>query len=161
MKVLALDPGFGRLGIAVLEKRGAQEVVLYSACVETDKNLPFPQRLQYICDQFLSCARRWAPDIVALERLYFSKNTKTALQVAEARGALLARAAELGIAVSEFTPNQIKLAVTGYGGAPKSQVSDMVYALVSLSDRPRRDDEMDAIAVGITALAVHSSFPQY
>lgn len=160
MRVLALDPGFGRLGIAVLEKQNPKEVVLYSGCIETHKDMPFIERLETICKEFLSCAQRWQPEVIALERLYFSKNTKTALQVAEARGALLSQAAQLNIPIHEFTPNQIKLAVTGYGNAPKSQVASMVEMLVDLPKRSRLDDEIDAIAVGITALASSRSFPQ-
>lgn len=155
MTVLAIDPGFGRLGWAVLKKDNGQDILLGSDCVTTSNQTDFPTRLQTIAIN-LKTVLQLFPNItdVAVEKLYFAKNKTTALKVAEVRGVVLELAATEGFKVSEYSPAEVKAAVAGHGGATKSQVANMVGRLIKLEDRPRLDDELDAIAIGLTHLAV-------
>lgn len=154
MRVLAFDPGYERLGAAVLEKDPkGKEVLLYSGCVRTPKTLPFAGRMQLLGDAAIKLIEQWEPDAVALEEIFFEKNAKTAMQVAEVRGALLYIAGSRGLAVYHYTPGQVKIAVTGYGASTKAAIALMVPKLIALPKRTRLDDELDAIAVGITCLA--------
>lgn len=153
MRVLAIDPGYDRLGMAVLEKRGGKEAVLFSECVTTSKESPRAERLFDISEAVRAAARRFHPDALAIETLFLHTNQKTAMAVAEARGAILASAAREGLRVFEYAPLQIKIAVTGYGRSDKRQVAEMVKKLVRLEGKKRLDDEYDAIAVGLTCLA--------
>lgn len=153
MRVLAIDPGFGRCGVAVVEKEAGKEKLLYSDCIETSTTLPFPERLAAVVKECARLMKLHTPDTVALERLYMSKNQKTAMQVAEVRGALIGKAAELGLALKEYTPGEVKSAAAGWGGADKKQVIKMLHALLKIEKTIRHDDEYDAIAIGITHLA--------
>jgi crossover junction endodeoxyribonuclease RuvC len=112
-------------------------------------------RLAHIAKAVTTAIEEYAPDVLAIETLFFSTNKKTALGVAEARGAILATAGLAGTPVKEYSPQQVKLAVTGYGAADKHAVEHMIPKLISLPQKKRRlDDEFDAIALGIAALAV-------
>lgn len=158
MKILAIDPGYGRCGVAVLERKdGEKETLLYSDCVETSKDADFTLRLEFVADECMRLAEKYTPDAVALEKLYFSTNQKTAMRVAEVRGALIQVAASLGIPVFEYTPGEIKSAAGGHGGAAKQQVAKMLHALVKIEKEIQHDDEYDAIAIGVTHLARHRS----
>jgi len=153
MRVLAIDPGYGRCGVAVLEKQNGKEVLLYSECIETSAKSSFTERLGAVVAGCQSVLDRFSPDCVALEKLYFSTNQKTAMQVAEVRGALIGMASAAGLPVSEYTPAQVKNAAAGWGGADKKQVVKMLHALVQIDKKIKLDDEYDAIAVGVTHLA--------
>lgn len=153
MKVLAIDPGYDRLGIAVLEKQKGTEIALFSACAVTDKKLPHHERLAHIGREVKKAIAEWEPEALAIETLFLFSNQKTAMKVAEARGVILYEAALAGLSVFEYTPLQIKIAVTGYGRSDKRQVTEMVKKLISLSTRKRLDDEYDALAIGLTCLA--------
>jgi crossover junction endodeoxyribonuclease RuvC len=153
MRVLAFDPGFERLGVAVLEKQDGKEVLLYSGCVRTKAKLLFDQRLREIGMAAEALISEWHPAAVALEEVFFEKNAKTAMQVAEVRGALMFIAAKAGLVAHHYTPGEVKVAVTGYGGADKRAIAAMVPKLLRLKSAKRLDDELDAIAVGITCLA--------
>lgn len=153
MRVLAFDPGYERLGVAVLEKQAGKEVLLYSTCVRTKANLSFEERLKELGAAAEALIAQWQPAAVALEEIFFEKNAKTAMQVAEVRGALMYIAAKAGLKAHHYTPGQVKVAVTGYGGSDKRAIAAMVPKLLRLSGRKRLDDELDAIAVGITCLA--------
>jgi len=152
MRVLAIDPGYDRLGIALVEKK-ERETVIFSECFETNKSDHLNLRIMNIGQRIRTLIKEYQPDALAIEDLFFSKNTKTALAVSESRGVVIFQATDSGVPVYEYTPNQIKLAVTGYGKATKQEVYTMVSRLVVLDDRKRIDDEIDAIAVGLTALA--------
>lgn len=156
MRVLAVDPGYDRLGVAVLEHNGGRERLLYSTCIETNKSDKLPTRLGYLGQQFDTLLAEYLPDRVALETIFFNKNQKTAIAVAEARGVLLYLSHQRGIKILEFGPQEVKVAVTGYGKSDKEAVIDMVRRLVKEAPATALDDEYDAIAVGITALAHHS-----
>lgn len=157
MRILAIDPGFDRMGVAVVEGDPSRPTYIWSDCVTPDKGLP-EMRLARVYAAVLEAIDNYAPDAVAIESLFFSVNKKSALGVAEARGAVLAAAGGKGLPVREFSPQQVKLAVTGYGAADKSAVMSMVPKLLTLPSRPRLDDELDAIALGIAALA--DRYPQ-
>ena len=153
MKVLAFDPGYERLGVAVIEKKNGKEILLHSECVRTSAKSDFSIRLKELGAAAEALIKKWKPDAVALEDLFFEKNAKTAMQVAEVRGALIYIAAARGIKIYSYTPGEVKVAVTGYGGSDKRAIAAMVPKLLRLSEGKRLDDELDAIAVGITCLA--------
>ncbi|HEV8666548.1 MAG TPA: crossover junction endodeoxyribonuclease RuvC [Candidatus Paceibacterota bacterium] len=153
MRILAFDPGFERLGAAVVEKVGGKEVLVHSECVRTLAEDSFPTRLQQIGDAAEALIKQFMPDAVALEEIFFGKNEKTGVQIAEVRGVLTYIAMSHGLTVYDYTPLEVKIAITGYGKSDKKAVAAMVPRLVRLPTRSRLDDEMDAIAVGLTCLA--------
>ncbi len=153
MRILAIDPGYDRLGVAVIEGDSSRPTLIVSDCVLPKKGL-HEDRLAEIAGAVSTAIATYAPDALAIETLFFSVNKKTALGVAEARGAILAEAGGAGLPVIECSPQQVKLAVTGYGGSQKAAVASMIPRLLSLPKKKRLDDELDAIAIGITALAI-------
>ncbi len=153
MRVLAIDPGYGRCGVAVLEKENGKERVVYSACIETSKKLHFPARLASIANKSAALIKKYKPDAVALEKLYFSTNQKTAMQVAEVRGALISLSSTHRLPVFEYTPGQVKSATAGSGSADKHQIAKMLHALIAIEKKIKYDDEYDAIAIGVTHFA--------
>ncbi len=153
MKVIAIDPGFGRCGVAMLSGNGSSPVLTYSACIETEANTPFNERLLFVANEVVALLDAHTPDTMAIEEIYFTNNAKTAIHVAEIRGMLIYLATSRGVPVVEFNPLAVKVAITGYGRATKTQVTKMVEKLVTIPKRAMRDDEYDAIALGITALA--------
>lgn len=154
-RVLALDPGYDRLGVAVIELEDGKEKLIFSACVETARDEGLPVRLFHIGERVESLIREYEPTAIGIETLFFNKNVKTAIGVAQARGIILFLAQKAGCTVHEFGPQEIKVAVTGYGKSDKRAVIDMVKRLVSGVPEKAHDDEYDAIAVGITTLAHH------
>ena len=153
-RVLALDPGYERLGIAILERdERRKEVVLHSECFRTSAELPFAERLALIGARLTEVIAQFAPTDLAIETLYFAKNQKTALSVAEARGVLLYVASSNGLGVYEYQPSAVKIAITGHGMSDKKQMMSMIPRLVQIPHAIKHDDEFDAIAVGITHLA--------
>lgn len=155
MKVLAIDPGFGRCGMAIVERVGTKDVLLFSTCVETDAKLEFVQRLREVVSMCEHLLATHAPDCVAIEKLFFKANRTTAMKVAEVRGALLNAATSSAVSVFEYTPAEVKNAVAGWGGADKKQIATMLHALVKIDKQIKHDDEYDAIAIGVTHL-VHN-----
>lgn len=153
MRILGIDPGYDRLGIAVIEGDSSRPTLIMSCCVQPKKGVR-EDRLAEVSKAISTAIAKYAPDALAIETLFFSVNKKTALGVAEARGAILAAAGITGLPVIECSPQQVKLAVTGYGGSQKSAVASMIPRLLTLSEKKRYDDELDAIAIGITALAM-------
>lgn len=156
MRVIAVDPGYERVGIAVVEKKeGGKEILLYSECFQTDKKIPFNKRLFMIGDRIRILIKEYNPSMMAIEELFFAKNTKTALKVSEARGVITFQASDAELGVYEYTPNQIKVAVTGYGNASKNDVYTMTSRLIDIPSTKKYDDEIDAIAVGLTFFATY------
>lgn len=155
MRVIAIDPGYDRLGVAIMEYTGGSEVLLYSTCIESSRNDTLPDRLLTIGNRFQEIVTEFTPDALAIETLFFNKNIKTAIGVAQARGTLLYLAKKAGCAVYEFGPQEIKTAVTGYGKSDKKAVIEMILRLIKNAPPKALDDEYDAIAVGITCLATH------
>lgn len=153
MTVLAIDPGFGRCGVAVLEGAGSKATLLYSSCIETKPKSAFSERLLFVANEIIRLIETYSPNTVATEELYFTNNAKTALHVAEVRGVLMYLAASHKIPLVEFNPLAVKIAITGYGRASKEQMTSMTAKLIALPKKKMLDDEYDAIAVGLTALA--------
>lgn len=152
-RVLAFDPGYERLGIAVVEKIKGKDSLVYSDCVRTRASLPFPERLRILGEEAEVLIKKFKPSLVALEEVYFEKNAKTAMQIAEVRGMLTYIAAVHHLPLLGYTPLEVKVAITGYGKSDKRAVSLMVERLVALPKKKRLDDELDAIAIGLTCLA--------
>ncbi|OGG78061.1 crossover junction endodeoxyribonuclease RuvC [Candidatus Kaiserbacteria bacterium RIFCSPLOWO2_01_FULL_52_12b] len=152
MRILAIDPGYDRLGIAVLEGNASRPTFIMSHCIQPEKGTP-EERLAHISKAVAAAISTYAPDALGIETLFFSANKKTALGVAEARGAVLAAAGVASLPVVECSPQQVKLAITGHGAADKKAVARMIPRLLILPKKKRLDDELDAIAIGITALA--------
>jgi len=155
MKTLSIDPGYDRVGIAVLEKNKGdkKETRLFSECFTTDKALSLYDRIFLIAQELEAVIKQYKPQRFAIENLFHTKNTKTVMAVAEARGVIIFIARKHNLEINEYTPPQIKNATTGYGKATKQQVYSMVSRLVDLPPHIKQDDEIDAIAVGITDLA--------
>lgn len=162
MRVLGVDPGYERLGVAILEKAPKQiEVLLFSGCLRTDAKQEFSDRLLSLGREFTQIIKDQKPSHMAMEGLFFTNNKKTAMRVAEVRGLLIYLAKNSGLEVFEYNPLSIKTALTGYGKATKQQVEAMVRQLIRLDNTKRIDDEMDAIAVALTHLAhKQSNYPQ-
>jgi crossover junction endodeoxyribonuclease RuvC len=152
MLVLGLDPGYGRLGYAVVEEKGSSLRALDFGVLETSAKLSFERRLLLVHDAILKLAKEYSFSEAVLETLYFAKNAKTAIAVAEARGVIRLALAQADLPVYECQPNQIKLALCGDGKAGKVQVTRMVTRLLNLSKAPKLDDAADALALAITGL---------
>lgn len=152
MKILAIDPGFDRLGMAVVSGTASNPEFIWGTCVTPEEGA-LSQRLVGVFKAVDKAVKKYKPDIVAVETLFFSVNKKTALNVAHARGVILVAASINHATVTEYSPQEVKLAVTGYGNANKQAVITMVEKLIKLPEKKRLDDEFDAIAIGITALA--------
>ena len=151
--MLAIDPGYDRLGIAVLEGDPSRPTLVMSACILPPKGAR-EDRLSHVSAAITGAINKYSPSALAIETLFFSINKKTALGVAEARGAILAAAGLASLPAIECSPQQVKLAVTGHGGSSKAAIARMVPLLIALPRKKRLDDELDAIAVGIAALTL-------
>lgn len=161
MKVLGIDPGYERLGVAVIEKLPTgKESVVFSTCLRTSAKLPLSERLFILGQELGNIISLYRPNVLALEELYFAKNSTTALRVAESRGVIQYVAQLHNIPCFEYHPNTIKIAITGYGAAKKEDIAFMVPKLISFDATKIIDDELDAIAVALTHFAHARSYPQ-
>lgn len=154
MIILGIDPGFERLGCAVVKKSARNEELVFSTCLISKRKLPYEERLFFLGQELEKIIKKYKPDIAAVEKIFFFKNQKTALQVAEARGIILYLATSHNIPVKEFTPLEIKIALTGYGRAEKMQVQKMVEKILKIKKMPNSDDEIDAMAIAVTCSSV-------
>ena len=154
MNILAIDPGFERIGIAIIRHNPKEkDLLVYSSCFKTSAKINFNERLRLIGKEVERIIKKYKPEVLAIEKLFFTTNQKTVMGVSEARGVIIYVASLLGLSVYEYTPPQIKVAVTGYGKADKNQVMSMVYKLIKIDVPTNSDDELDAIAIGLTCLA--------
>ena len=153
MKILGIDPGYGRCGVCVIDNTTRPEEVIFSDCIETKNTTDMFERFRIVSDAVRSAIHLYEPKIMALEKLFFDKNTKTAIDVAQVRGAMMLIAAENDLVLFEYTPAQIKVAVTGYGKATKRDVIKMIPKLVKFNKQTALDDEYDAIATALTCSA--------
>ena len=163
MRILGIDPGFERLGVAILEKNTGhkkpfdktqgKETVVFSECFKTSAKLEFAERLQLIGEEVQNIIKKYKPEVLAIETLFLTTNKKTVMHVAEARGVVIYEAKKAGLQIFEASPPQIKIATTGYGKADKEQVMRMVKMLVDIDKTKKSDDELDAIAIAITGFA--------
>jgi crossover junction endodeoxyribonuclease RuvC len=155
MRVIAFDPGYERLGVALLEKNSGKDVVLFSTTVRTNKEDDFPTRLAVLASAVESFINTHTPTHCAMEKLFFQKNQKTAMKVAEVRGMLLHIAKRHNLIIEEYSPQEVKIAITGEGRSDKRSMMRLLPKLVSLPRTDMLDDEYDAIAIGITSLAYY------
>lgn len=151
MKILGIDPGLGICGFGLIEtasRSGAR--ALDFGAVTTRVDAPLPERLLELYGSLKQVFDECKPEVVAVEKLFFSKNITTGIAVAEARGVILLVAEQSSAKVREYTPNQIKMALTGYGAATKTQIEEMVRVHLGLEKKPKPDDAADALAAAIT-----------
>lgn len=149
MIILGIDPGTAALGYGIVERTGPRLRVVDYGCLETSPDLPLAERLELIHQGVTDLIELHAPDLVGVERLFFTRNAQTAFAVGQARGVVLLAAAQRDVAVREATPNEVKVAVAGHGGATKDQVQRMVQAVLGMQEMPAPDDAADALAVAI------------
>lgn len=150
MKILGIDPGTAIMGWGLIQKDGSKIIPLRYGCIETESDQAMPQRLSKIYNELFDIIKRTKPDQIAIEELFFFKNEKTIITVAQARGVAVVCAENSGLPVFEYTPLQIKQALTGYGRADKKQMQEMVRITCKLDHCPKPDDAADALAVAIT-----------
>jgi crossover junction endodeoxyribonuclease RuvC len=157
MKILGIDPGIGICGFGLIETSArASARALDFGAVTTKVDAPIPARLLELYDSLTQVFNECKPEIVAVEKLFFAKNITTGIVVAEARGIVLLVAEQNGLPVYEYTPNQIKMSLTGYGAATKTQIEEMVRVHLGLETKPKPDDAADALAVAITCGFLYS-----
>ena len=147
MKVLGIDPGTAALGYGIVERTGGRLREVDHGCLTTSPDLSLPERLLAIHTLVDELLELHEPDLMGVERLFFSRNVQTALGVGQARGVVLLAAAQHGTPVREATPSEVKSAITGYGAADKAQVQRMVQLVLGMSELPRPDDAADALAI--------------
>lgn len=155
--ILGIDPGIAIVGYGLLEadSRDIQQVIDVGV-IRTGAGLPTAQRLLSVFRELEALIQKYSPTLAAVEKLYFGKNVKTALTVGEARGVILLALESSGIPLKEFTPLEVKVALTGYGRADKQQMQHMVQQLLGLKEIPRPDDAADALAVALTAAVTYN-----
>jgi crossover junction endodeoxyribonuclease RuvC len=149
MIIIGIDPGYAITGYGILRSENHKLAVLDYGVISTKSTMPFEKRLLMIAERLESLCAQYRPDYMAVEELFFSRNTTTAMGTAHARGVAILTGAKAGIGVYEYTPLQVKLAVTGYGKADKKQVDYMVKLLLKINEEIRPDDAADALAVAI------------
>ncbi len=147
MKVLGIDPGTAALGYGIVERSRGRLREVDHGCLTTSADLSMPERLLAIHALVIELIELHQPDLMGVERLFFSRNVQTALGVGQARGVVLLAAAQHGTPVREATPNEVKSAIAGYGAADKEQVQRMVQLVLGMSELPRPDDAADALAI--------------
>ena len=151
MRILGIDPGLGICGFGLIETTSrARAKALDFGAVTTEVDAPIPLRLRELYESLIQVFDECKPEVVAVEKLFFSKNITTGIAVAEARGIVLLIAALKDLPVYEYSPNQIKLSLAGYGAATKTQMEEMVRIHLGLDKKPKPDDAADALAVAIT-----------
>ncbi len=150
MRILGIDPGLATVGIGLIEAHSPQKIEpIEWLTIETKPGLTLPERLCELCNDLKGYLTESAPDLAVVEKIYFSKNEKTALDVAQARGALLSTLGTQGIPILEPSPSELKACITGDGRADKQQIQDMLSAMFQLSAPPRPDDAADALALAV------------
>lgn len=149
-RIIGIDPGYAITGYGIIDKAGSRFEVIDYGVIETKAGVDFPLRLLAINDKIRFLLEQYKPDLMSIEELFMGHNHTTVIGTAQARGAVLVEAARAGVEVYEFTPGQVKLAITGYGKAEKKQVQIMTKSILGLKEIPRPDDAADALALAIT-----------
>ena len=149
MRIIGIDPGYAITGFGIIEYVGNKFKVLEFGVISTPSGTPFEKRLLKISEDLDSLIKKYKPDSMAVEELFFSRNTTTAIGTAQARGVAILTGAKAGIDVYEYTPLEVKMAVSGYGRADKNQIQQMVKVLLNLKEIARPDDASDGLAVAI------------
>ena len=151
MRILGIDPGIGICGFGLIETVGRRSArALDFGAVTTTVDAPMPERLLELYESLREVFEETKPEVVAIEKLFFSKNITTGIAVAEARGVILLVCEQFGVKIREYTPNQIKISLTGYGAATKAQIEEMTRVHLGLTVKPKPDDAADALAAAIT-----------
>ncbi|MCL4352962.1 crossover junction endodeoxyribonuclease RuvC [Patescibacteria group bacterium] len=150
MTILGIDPGIGRTGWGVIKCQMSNVKCQMFDCIETSSSLAIEKRLAILYEEMTQIIRKYKPDVLAIEELFFNTNAKTAFMVGQARGVVLLAAGQNSLPVFVYTPLQVKMAITGYGRAEKSQIGQMVKVLLKLKEIPKLDDITDALAVAVT-----------
>ncbi len=154
-RIIAIDPGFDRLGVAILDKEGQKETLIFSDCIISSRAESLSERIFFIGEQIEKIIKKHKPSEFAIEKLFFTTNQKTVMTVAEVRGVCLYMAKKYKLSVFEYSPPEIKVAITGYGRASKDDVSMMVFKIIKMDNEKKfLDDEIDAIAIGLTHSAI-------
>lgn len=159
MRILGIDPGYAIVGYGIVDYDGLRFKTVGYGAITTGSDMPFSKRLNAIYSDVITLIEKYKPDCMSIERLYFNTNTTTAIDVAQARGTIILAAEQNSLQIAEYTPLQVKQAITGYGKAEKYQVMEMVKNLLSLSAVPKPDDTADALA--LTVCHGHSAGSSY
>ena len=149
-KIIGIDPGFGRIGFGVVEKKAGECKVLCYGCIETNAKTSFVDRLVEMHKELQYLIKKYHPQVAVVEDLFFYKNVTTAIKVSQARGVILLTLKQANLKIIEITPLQMKQAVTGYGKADKSQVQKMVKLELKIIKKIKPDDAADALALALT-----------
>jgi len=149
LRILGIDPGTAIIGFGIIDYKGSKLTPVKFGVIRTTPDLLPHRRLNLVYEGLTEIIEEYKPEIMVIEKLFFNKNTKTALAVGEARGVIMLAGAQTGLPVEEYTPLQVKMAVVGYGRAQKGQVQEMVRILLGLNKIPKPDDAADALAIGI------------
>ena len=149
MIILGIDPGFAIVGVGVIEYTGNKFKVIDYFAITTKAHTPIEERLKIIYDSMNETIEKYSPDFIAVEELFFNNNAKTAIQVGQARGVILLAGVNAGVPIYEYTPLQVKQSVVGYGRADKTQVQQMIKAILNLNKVPKPDDVADALAIAV------------
>ena len=162
MRILGIDPGYATIGFGMIEaNRGQNLHMLHYGAITTPAGIPLSRRLYQIGQDVEELIQKLKPDVIAVEELFFNTNITTGIAVAHGRGVILYAAEKCGIPLYEYTPAQVKLAITGYGKADKRQMMDMTRRLLKLNALPRPDDAADALAIAIChSRSMTSRLPQ-
>ncbi len=149
MRILGIDPGLAIVGYGIVDKEGNVYKTIYYDAITTEAHTPIENRIKIIYDEMNLIIEKYKPDVVSIEELFFNNNAKTALAVGQARGVVLLSAVEHNIPIYEYTPLQVKQALTGYGRASKMQIQQMMKSMLGLNEIPKPDDVADALAIAI------------
>ena len=149
MIILGIDPGFAIVGVGIIEYKGNKFRTIDYFALTTKAHTPIEERLKIIYDGITEAINKYKPDFIAVEELFFNNNAKTAIQVGQARGVILLAGVNANLSIYEYTPLQVKQAVVGYGRADKTQIQQMVKAILNLSEIPKPDDVADALAIAV------------
>jgi crossover junction endodeoxyribonuclease RuvC len=150
MRILGIDPGVARVGWGLIDENHGKPLCIKYGCVETTAGLKLEDRLESIHLFLEKLIQDEQPEAVAVEKLFFTTNAKTAIDVGQARGVIILTAKESGVEVTSYTPLQVKLSLTGYGKADKNQIQQMVKTILKLQGIPKPDDAADALAIALT-----------
>lgn len=149
MIIMGIDPGTATTGYGIIKKEVQKHTLIKYGCILTPAKTPLCDRLDTIFDELSELIEEFRPDQIAVEELFFAANSKTAIAVSQARGVILLAGKKKGLPVHEYTPLEVKMALTGYGRADKNQIQQMVKTLLGLKDIPKPDDAADALAIAI------------
>lgn len=149
MIILGIDPGLATIGWGVISTDGVRHKALAYGSIETPAGVPTEKRLRQLYDELQAIIKKYQPEVMAVEELFFNTNQTTGIRVAEARGVILLAAEQNGVRLAEYTPLQVKQSVVGYGRADKKQVITLVTMLLSLREPPKPDDTADALAIAV------------